>query len=313
MVFGNINFNSPIGVGDEGREEVEKALGDLAASLQTKYDYGGQSIATQEDAQLALDAINNAIVEKDKIRAHLGATQNRLENTVTNPHHPVGKPPERRIPHPRRRRGHRNDQLRAQSGAHAVGRGHALAGQLHAADGHAAHRLVTKHAQACRCSGGGTPRRTDAYKTSFRDIPGRRFVIRADMVLSQSFFSLKRCALQTIQPVVFAGKKSGFFRLTSGRTALCRRLAAYLFQRQNALKILCFLPNLYRRTAEKTDEKRRQRRGQPLNGIGADAAGAHSIAGNAVLYAIFKPTCRSRRNGACISIITVWPPTWPTR
>ena len=30
------------------------------------------------------DAINNAIVEKDKIRAHLGATQNRLENTVTN-------------------------------------------------------------------------------------------------------------------------------------------------------------------------------------------------------------------------------------
>ena len=61
-----------------------KALDDLATSLETKYDYGGQSIATQEDAQLALDAINNAIVEKDKIRAHLGATQNRLENTVTN-------------------------------------------------------------------------------------------------------------------------------------------------------------------------------------------------------------------------------------
>ena len=61
-----------------------KALGNLATSLETKYDYGGQSIATQEDAQLALDAINNAIVEKDKIRAHLGATQNRLENTVTN-------------------------------------------------------------------------------------------------------------------------------------------------------------------------------------------------------------------------------------
>ena len=59
-------------------------LEDMAASLATKYDYGGQSIATQEDAQLALDAINNAVVEKDKIRAHLGATQNRLENTVTN-------------------------------------------------------------------------------------------------------------------------------------------------------------------------------------------------------------------------------------
>ena len=59
-------------------------LEEMAAGLATKYDYGGQSIATQEDAQLALDAINNAVVEKDKIRAHLGATQNRLENTVTN-------------------------------------------------------------------------------------------------------------------------------------------------------------------------------------------------------------------------------------
>ena len=68
----------------DGQAAVDKALDDLAASLETKYDYGGQSIATQEDAQLALDAINNAIVEKDKIRAHLGATQNRLENTVTN-------------------------------------------------------------------------------------------------------------------------------------------------------------------------------------------------------------------------------------
>ena len=65
-------------------DAANKALGDMATALDTKYDYGGQSIATQEDAQLALDAINNAIVEKDKIRAHLGATQNRLENTVTN-------------------------------------------------------------------------------------------------------------------------------------------------------------------------------------------------------------------------------------
>ena len=31
-----------------------------------------------------LKAIDNAIVEKDKIRAHLGAMQNRLENTITN-------------------------------------------------------------------------------------------------------------------------------------------------------------------------------------------------------------------------------------
>ncbi len=49
-----------------------------------QYDYAGYTVATQEDAQKALEAINNAIVSKDKIRAHLGATQNRLENTISN-------------------------------------------------------------------------------------------------------------------------------------------------------------------------------------------------------------------------------------
>ena len=42
------------------------------------------SISTQELAQRALNRLDNAIVRKDQIRAHLGATQNRLENTVTN-------------------------------------------------------------------------------------------------------------------------------------------------------------------------------------------------------------------------------------
>ena len=42
------------------------------------------SIKTQELAQRALNRLDNAIVRKDQIRAHLGATQNRLENTVTN-------------------------------------------------------------------------------------------------------------------------------------------------------------------------------------------------------------------------------------
>lgn len=45
---------------------------------------GGVAISTQEAAQKALVSIDNAIVSKDKIRAHLGAMQNRLENTVTN-------------------------------------------------------------------------------------------------------------------------------------------------------------------------------------------------------------------------------------
>lgn len=42
------------------------------------------TVSTQEAAQRALVGVNNAIISKDKIRAHLGALQNRLENTITN-------------------------------------------------------------------------------------------------------------------------------------------------------------------------------------------------------------------------------------
>ncbi len=44
----------------------------------------GYSISTQASAQKALEALEDAIVSKDKIRANLGAMQNRLENTITN-------------------------------------------------------------------------------------------------------------------------------------------------------------------------------------------------------------------------------------
>ena len=44
----------------------------------------GNSISTQELAQKSLDKLNKAIISKDKIRANLGALQNRLENTITN-------------------------------------------------------------------------------------------------------------------------------------------------------------------------------------------------------------------------------------
>ncbi len=44
----------------------------------------GKSISTQALAQAALKALDNAIVSKDKIRANLGALQNRLSNTITN-------------------------------------------------------------------------------------------------------------------------------------------------------------------------------------------------------------------------------------
>ena len=44
----------------------------------------GYSISTQDTAQKALVAVENAIISKDKIRANLGALQNRLENTISN-------------------------------------------------------------------------------------------------------------------------------------------------------------------------------------------------------------------------------------
>jgi len=44
----------------------------------------GKTVSTQTAAQEALVAIDKAIVSKDKIRAHLGALQNRLENTISN-------------------------------------------------------------------------------------------------------------------------------------------------------------------------------------------------------------------------------------
>jgi len=60
---------SSLGIGNQS------ALGEFSA---------GFSVSTQSAAQTALEAINHAIVSKDKIRAALGAIQNRLENTITN-------------------------------------------------------------------------------------------------------------------------------------------------------------------------------------------------------------------------------------
>jgi flagellin-like hook-associated protein FlgL len=44
----------------------------------------GAEVRTQSAAQEALDAITESINTKDKIRADLGALQNRLQNTMTN-------------------------------------------------------------------------------------------------------------------------------------------------------------------------------------------------------------------------------------
>lgn len=42
------------------------------------------NIKTQDSAQAALSSIDGAIVSKDKLRASLGSSQNRLENTISN-------------------------------------------------------------------------------------------------------------------------------------------------------------------------------------------------------------------------------------
>ncbi len=63
---------SALGVGNQA---IDSATGKLRA---------GGTISTQEAAQKSLEALTQAIVSKDKIRAHLGAMQNRLENTITN-------------------------------------------------------------------------------------------------------------------------------------------------------------------------------------------------------------------------------------
>ena len=82
----NLNLTDPerMALVNRAVTAVGDALHTMSVSLETKYDASGRDIRTQEDAQLALEAINNAIIEKDKVRAHLGAIQNRLENTITN-------------------------------------------------------------------------------------------------------------------------------------------------------------------------------------------------------------------------------------
>jgi flagellin-like hook-associated protein FlgL len=44
----------------------------------------GAEVRTQSSAQEALEALNGAMERKDKVRADIGALQNRLENTITN-------------------------------------------------------------------------------------------------------------------------------------------------------------------------------------------------------------------------------------
>ena len=59
-------------------------IGNQAYDTATNTLRAGGTVSTQQAAQQSLEAITKAIVSKDNIRAHLGAVQNRLENTITN-------------------------------------------------------------------------------------------------------------------------------------------------------------------------------------------------------------------------------------
>ncbi len=78
------------GVGNDSSEDYYYIrIGTATASAfgvgnQSSPTDAGFSISTQESAQEALEALNQAIISKDNIRTALGALQNRLENTISN-------------------------------------------------------------------------------------------------------------------------------------------------------------------------------------------------------------------------------------
>ena len=79
--FGTNNYSASDYYYVQINNSTASALGVGAAAGSGK---AGRSISTQDLAQKSLDALNKAIVSKDKIRANLGALQNRLSNTVQN-------------------------------------------------------------------------------------------------------------------------------------------------------------------------------------------------------------------------------------
>ena len=77
------------GTGDDSKEDyfyiqIDKATASSLGVGNESAQNAGYSVSTQSAAQQALDAVDAAIVSKDKIRGKLGATQSRLEGTVTN-------------------------------------------------------------------------------------------------------------------------------------------------------------------------------------------------------------------------------------
>jgi flagellin-like hook-associated protein FlgL len=84
--IGSAGSNAPLRFDTNHITQLEGFHPDDFAELQNAEDgpWHGAHLRTQSHAQEALDAIGEAINRKDKVRASLGAFQNRLENTITN-------------------------------------------------------------------------------------------------------------------------------------------------------------------------------------------------------------------------------------
>ena len=77
------------GTGDDSKEDyfyiqLDKATASSLGVGNESAQNAGYSVSTQSAAQNSLDAVDAAIVSKDKIRGKLGALQSRLEGTVAN-------------------------------------------------------------------------------------------------------------------------------------------------------------------------------------------------------------------------------------
>ncbi|MDR0881788.1 MAG: flagellin [Candidatus Adiutrix sp.] len=75
-----------VGFGGAAAQNITGMDRDSFVEIQNAADgeWKGAEVRTQSSAQEALDALTEAITRKDKVRADLGAMQNRLENTMSN-------------------------------------------------------------------------------------------------------------------------------------------------------------------------------------------------------------------------------------
>ncbi len=93
LLNGNLDGDSAMvihfGTGNDSAEDKYSVeIGNCTASSlgigNQSTDGAGFTVSTQEQAQAALEALDNAIISKDKIRANLGALENRLGATISN-------------------------------------------------------------------------------------------------------------------------------------------------------------------------------------------------------------------------------------